>query len=79
LHRRWKNADIYFFFNESENGVDVMATVKGTGKASWWDATDAIVTETTDVSADKHSSKVPLALKGYETKFLVIENGNAIP
>lgn len=74
LHRRWKNADMYFFFNESENGIDVTATVAGKGKASWWDATAATVTEARGASADKLTSKVPLSLKGYETKFLVIEN-----
>jgi len=80
LHRRWQNADMYFFFNESENPVEVTATVKGKGKASWWDATDGTVTEASGVMAEKLTSRVKFSLKGYESKFLLVENdGNAIP
>lgn len=74
LHRRWKNADLYFFFNESESPIDVKAMVNGKGKASWWDAMDGTVKRVSGLVADKLTSSVPLALQGYETKFLIIEN-----
>lgn len=76
LHRKWKDADMYFFFNEGTEPIDVMATVEGNGKASWWDAYNASVVGASGVVTGKLTSNVPLSLKASETKFLVIEKGS---
>ena len=37
-HRAWRDADMYFFFNESNKTESRMATIAGRGQAQVWDA-----------------------------------------
>lgn len=74
LHRKWKDADLYFFFNESKEKQDLTATLNGIGKVSFWNADTG-----TAVPAQKTLKKgtrtvVPLQLDGYETCFVVIRH-----
>ena len=36
-HRSWRDADMYFFFNESDKEESRMATIAGRGQAQAWD------------------------------------------
>jgi hypothetical protein len=71
LHRKWKDADMYFFFNESDEGQNANAVLSGNGKAQLWDAfTGDIISLNAKSSAG--TVKIPLQLKAHETKFIVI-------
>jgi hypothetical protein len=74
LHRKWKDADLYFFFNEANENIKTNATVNGNGKAEIWDASLADIFPLN--SAVDKSGKVnfSLELNAHETKFIVIKN-----
>jgi hypothetical protein len=74
LHRKWKDADLYFFFNEANENIKTNATVNGNGKAEIWDASLADILPLN--SAVDKSGKVnfSLQLNAYETRFIVIKN-----
>ena len=72
-HRKWKNADMYFFFNEGEADEQFTATLEGTGKASLWDANNGTVQAITNVQKQGTNTTLPLDVKGRQTRFLVIE------
>ena len=36
-HRTWRDAEMYFFFNESDKAESRMATIAGRGQAQAWD------------------------------------------
>lgn len=74
LHRKWKGADLYFFFNEGKETLDVTVTVKENGQATFWNADNAMVMTVAGVVKGKSNTQIPLLLSGYGTKFLVIEN-----
>ncbi|KAI9449248.1 hypothetical protein F5148DRAFT_1291713 [Russula earlei] len=69
-HRQWKNADLYFFFNEGESDEQIDITVEGKGKASWWDADTGLVTPADEAhaSAGAGQTTVPMRINGFETK-----------
>ncbi len=75
LHRKWKSADFYFFFNEGKEAVDVKTIVEGTGTATFWDAENGTVEAAKNVAkVAGNKSSIPLSISGYGVKFLVIEN-----
>lgn len=74
LHRKWKAADFYFFFNEGKEAIDVQAMVEGTGTATFWDAENGTIETLKQTVHQKNQAKVNLSISGYGVKFLVIEN-----
>lgn len=74
LHRKWKDADMYFFFNESEEKQSLRATLQGTGTASIWNPQDALISALSSSSKSKGWVDVPLELDAHETKFIVIKS-----
>jgi hypothetical protein len=62
LHRSWKNADLYFIFNESEKPVYFNIYIPGKGKYQTWNAT------TGQITAFKGPA---ISFDPWETKFLV--------
>jgi hypothetical protein len=70
LHRQWKDADLFFFFNESSEAVSRNITVAVKGKVEEWDAnTGAIKPMKT---SGNEATQLTLSLLPYETKFIVI-------
>lgn len=71
LHRRWKDAEMYFFFNESDVDQHVQATLSGSGKAEIWDAFTGKISPLNVDYTNPGVIRVDLQLKGHETKFIV--------
>ncbi len=74
-HRRLRDADVYFLFNEGKEPVTRTVTLAGTGAAQVWDAATGQVAPVADASAAAGMVKVPLTLAAGESRFLVIGAG----
>ena len=64
LHRTWKDADLFFIFNESQENICCNATFGMKGKKQLWDASTGMI------SAYKGTE---LTLAPRETKFIIIK------
>lgn len=73
LHRNWRDAELYFFFNESDQPQTRQAVLAGGGAVQVWDA-DAGGTSILEGAAASGNGTVrlPLELARYGTKFIVI-------
>jgi hypothetical protein len=71
-HRRWADADLYFFFNEGADRVMAEATVEGRGDAQVWNAETAEIRALPAPAAEGGRIRVPLTLDGWESKFIVV-------
>jgi hypothetical protein len=71
-HRRLKDADLYFFFNESEQRHSREATLAGNGQAQAWDAASGAIRPLSEAHARKGVVRLPLAFEPYEARFVVI-------
>jgi hypothetical protein len=71
-HRRWRDADVYFFFNESDAEQSQQVTLTGAGKAQVWDAFSGEVKSVSETSARNGAMQMPLVLKPYETRTVVV-------
>lgn len=72
VHRRWRDADLYFFFNESEQPQSRLALLAASGQAQVWDAAAGRISALAGASAEKNAIRVPLQLGRWESKFIVI-------
>lgn len=73
LHRKWKDADMYFFFNESDQEQNTKASLKSIGdQEAVWDASSGDITSIKDTSKDADGITIELHLNAHETKFIVI-------
>ena len=72
IHRRWKDADIYFLFNEGEERQDLNVTLAGTGVLQAWDAMTGQVADLQVDVAVKGFISTGLRRVPWETRFLVI-------
>jgi hypothetical protein len=73
LHRKWRDADLYFFFNEGDLRQTRQAVLAGAGAAQIWDANTGhirLIDGATTVA--NGTVRLPLELERYETKFIVI-------
>ena len=73
-HRRLKDGELYFFFNESTQKQSCKATLAGTGKAEVWNAFLGRVETISGASSNKGYNTLPLILEPYETKFIIINS-----
>jgi len=64
LHRTWKDADLYFIFNESKEPVFFNASFGEKGKKQTWDAATGVIS--------KIKGSV-ISLGPWETKFVIIK------
>ncbi|MBN1359977.1 MAG: hypothetical protein JW993_05265 [Sedimentisphaerales bacterium] len=71
-HRRWCDADVYFFFNESTEEQKRQVTLAGTGRAQVWNAFSGGTEAIANATAQAGRIELPLVLKPYETKLVVI-------
>ena len=71
-HRSWRDADLYYFFNESDKPQSRLADLSGHGQPQAWDATTGEIHPMTGATAAKDSLRIPLVLQPYEAKIVVI-------
>jgi hypothetical protein len=69
LHRRWQDADLYFFFNESDSAQQVGAVLSGTGRVQDWDPQTGAIRW---LAPGYTEGAVTLRLDPYGTRFVVI-------
>jgi hypothetical protein len=71
-HRSLRDAEVYFFFNESNQKQSRTATLAGSGEAQVWDAGTGIVRPMSGATAEGGSVKLPLVLEPYEARIVVL-------
>jgi hypothetical protein len=71
-HKSWRDAEMYFFFNESEERQSRTATVAGGGQAQVWDALSARIYPLAGATAKGDRVQLPLVLDPRESKFIVV-------
>jgi len=69
LHRRWQDADLYFFFNESDSAQQVDAVLAGSGRVQDWDAETGVIRS---LAPGRTAGALTLRLDPYGTRFVVI-------
>jgi hypothetical protein len=71
-HRSWRDAEMYFFFNESNQAESRVATVAGHGQAQAWDLATGEIHAISGATADSDTVRFPLVLGPYEAKVVVV-------
>ena len=71
-HRSWRDAEMYFFFNESNEEQTRTATIAGRGQAQAWDLATGEIHPLSSATAEGDSVRFPLVLAPYETKVVVV-------
>jgi hypothetical protein len=71
-HRSWSDADMYYFFNESNQAESRMATISGRGQAQAWDLGTGEIHPISGAAAENGAVRFTLALGPYEAKVVVV-------
>jgi hypothetical protein len=71
-HRTWREADLYFFFNEGADRQSRHARLAGNGQAQTWDAASGRIETLAGAVSEKGTVQVPLVLDAHETKFILV-------
>ena len=71
-HKKWQDAEFYFFFNESNKAETRIATIAGRGQAQTWDLASGEIHPLSGATAEGDSVRIPLTLGPYEAKVIVI-------
>jgi len=71
-HRRWKDGDLYFFFNEGDQRQACTASLMGTGQVQVWDAAAGRVESLAGALVENGRATVSLDLGPHETRFIVV-------
>jgi len=71
-HRCWRDAELYMFFNESQERQTRKATLSGSGQVQVWDAKTGNIEFLADASSENSVVSLTLELEPYGTKFIVI-------
>jgi hypothetical protein len=75
MHRKLKDAELYFFFNESDQPQACVATLRGFGDVQVWDAADGKIKSEPAASKALGQVNATLNLAPHESRFLVIRQG----
>jgi hypothetical protein len=71
-HRSWRDAEMYFFFNEGNQEQSRTATIAGRGQAQVWDLATGEIHAISGATAENDSVRFPLVLGPYEAKMIVV-------
>ena len=71
-HRSWRDAELYYFFNESNKEESRIATIAGRGQAQVWDLGTGEIHAISAATAESDAVRFPLVLGPYETKVVVV-------
>ncbi|MBN2105006.1 beta-galactosidase [bacterium] len=74
IHRHFSDADLYFFFNESNKDQIREIILSGSGQAQIWDAMNGTISPIATQSPENGRVRLNLELDPFETKFIVIDN-----
>jgi len=75
LHRRLKDGEVYFFFNEGDAALTLNATVAAAGRAlrvQSWDANTGRIEPLAGATVAGGRASLPLSLESWATKLIVI-------
>jgi hypothetical protein len=72
MHRKWRDADVYFAFNESDQPQTLTATLAGRGTAQVWNAWDASIKPADGARQHAGNVQLPLSLEPHGAKLIVI-------
>jgi hypothetical protein len=72
LHRRLRDGDLYFFFNESNEKKACKAALAGIGQSQVWDAASGRIEPLVGITSKAGFTSLLLELEPYQTKFIVI-------
>lgn len=73
LHRKLKDAELYFLFNEGAEKTSFEITISGKGRLHVWDATTGEISEIRNYKLKNGVLSFPMAMEPYETKFILIQ------
>jgi hypothetical protein len=71
-HRSWRDAELYYFFNESTKEESRMATIAGRGQAQAWDLATGEIHAISGATVEGDAVRFPLVLGPYEAKVVVV-------
>ncbi len=71
-HRKWKDSDLYFIFNEGDESRELQVTLAGKGVIQEWDAMTGEITPVSGKNGGKDRVVTRLNLEPRETRFLVV-------
>jgi hypothetical protein len=71
-HRSWRDAEMYFFFNEGSQEQSRTATIAGRGQPQVWDLATGEIHPISGATAEDDSVRFPLVLGPYEAKMIVV-------
>jgi hypothetical protein len=71
-HRSWRDAEMYFFFNEGNQEQSRTATIAGRGQAQVWDLATGEIHPISGATAENDSVRFSLVLGPYEAKMIVV-------
>jgi hypothetical protein len=71
-HRSWRDAELYYFFNESNKEESRTATIAGRGQAQVWDLGTGEIHAISGATAEGDSVRFALMLGPYEAKVVVV-------
>lgn len=75
LKRRWRDADLYFLFNESDERQSVRLTFQGVRWPEVWDAVSGRIEPMAEALSDrKEALRLPVVLEPHESRFIVQRN-----
>jgi hypothetical protein len=74
LHRKLKDAELYFLFNEGKEKQSFKVSLSGKVQPQIWDAMTGKVHTLNDFVIENDQITVPLVFESWETKFIVIRN-----
>jgi hypothetical protein len=72
VHRNLKDAELYFFFNESTEKQSRKATLAGNGRVQEWNALTGEIEILESASSENGFVQLSLGLEPYETKFIIV-------
>lgn len=72
LHRKWKDADLYFLFNEADAALSVRAELEGRGPAERWDADSGRIAAMPSDPVEEGRVAIGLDLEPHGTAFVVL-------
>ena len=75
-HRCFRDADVYFLFNESNEKQSCYVSLTGSGKVQVWDAMSGDIEIMDNASSQNGTVSIPLNMEPYGTKLIVIKKSN---
>jgi hypothetical protein len=74
IHRSLRNAELYFFFNESEEKQSFKTDLEGKGQIQLWDAMTGKIEVLPAIGSEKGYIQFLMEMKPYEAKFIILGN-----